>query len=132
MGFIREFLESKKTILIVDDEILLMEAIAASLEKAGYKIFKASNGSEGVSLAIKKNPALVILDINMPEMNGWAVLATLRNTDGTKRTPVVMLTTINQLGDINKSFEMGATGYLTKPLDPAKLYRKIEEIIGKP
>ncbi|MEK7288182.1 MAG: response regulator [Elusimicrobiota bacterium] len=133
MGFldaIKDLVHPPSYILVVDDDEALLETTILALQQKGYKVLKANNGRDGLNLAILRRPVLVILDINMPELDGWEVLEGIRSSSVTKNTPVIMLTTINVMGQINRSFELGANGYLTKPLDIARLYRKVEELAG--
>lgn len=131
-SIVEEYLNPQRPILVADDEHFLLEATALALRQKGYPVVQAMDGKEAVEMARKKRPVLIILDINMPVLDGWQVLSALRSSAATKKIPVVMLTTLNMTGQINKSFELGANGYLNKPLDLERLYSKVEELIGAP
>ncbi|MBI4064596.1 MAG: response regulator [Elusimicrobia bacterium] len=133
MGLWDRLFKSKKTVLVVDDEEMFLETISLSLEQRGYKVYKAKDGAEGLSVAWFRKPNLVILDINMPGgKDGWEVLQALRAAPITRSMAVLMLTTVNQVNDVNKLYKLGANGYLAKPTDSVRLYQKVEELIGKP
>ncbi|MBI2071219.1 MAG: response regulator [Elusimicrobia bacterium] len=132
MEFLRRLFKGKKTILVADDEPGLLETTVLALQHKGYRVLKAANGSDAFAIALSVKPDLIVLDIRMPGMDGWDVLGAVRSSKVLKATPVLMLTTVNQTGDINKSFEMGASDYIIKPLDAGKLYRKVEALIGLP
>ncbi|MFC1522217.1 two-component system response regulator [Elusimicrobiota bacterium] len=117
----------KFTLLIVDDELNFLEATAAVLEVKGYRVITAKNSAEGLKAAAKYLPNLILLDIRMPDLDGWQTLAAIRASAKIKHIPVIMLTTLNQIGDITRSFDIGANGYLSKPVNTQRLYTKVEE-----
>ncbi|MBI4369869.1 MAG: response regulator [Elusimicrobia bacterium] len=120
-------------VLVIDDELFFLAGASLALEQKGYRVFKAANGAEGLKIAFEKKPSLIILDITMPGLSGWEVLSTIRAAPSTKKTPVLMLTTVNATGDINKAFEMGANDYLIKPLNTERLFQKVATLLpGKP
>ena len=129
----RKLFGRKKTVLVIDDEPIFLETTIMALQRHGYKVLRALNGRDGLALAMGARPHLIVLDIRMPGgIDGWDVLTAVRSSKKIKTMPVLMLTTINQTGDINKSFELGASDYIIKPMDAAKLYRKVEALIGLP
>ena len=108
----------------------MAHALEIALHAKDYKTLKASKGHDGIRMAIGHTPDLIILDIRLPDIEGWQVLSNFKASDKAKNIPVIILTQLNQMGDINAGFDLGATGYLTKPLDLHKLYKKITEILG--
>ncbi|HIE53018.1 MAG TPA: response regulator [Armatimonadetes bacterium] len=118
--------ESKK-ILVVDDEEHVVAAIKTNLEVEGYRVLPAYSGQEALELVGREKPDLIVLDVMMPEMDGWEVLDRLKAQEQTAEIPVVMLTALSQDEDIIRGWEGGAHAYLTKPFDPAKLVRIIGE-----
>lgn len=118
--------EAKK-ILVVDDEEHVVAAIVTNLQLEGYEVIPAYNGAEALELVTEEQPDLIVLDVMMPEMNGWEVLERLKNDPATEQLPVIMLTALSQDRDIEKGWELEANAYLTKPFDPAKLIRIVRE-----
>lgn len=118
--------EAKK-ILVVDDEEHVVAAIVTNLQLEGYEVIPAYNGMEALELVREEKPDLVVLDVMMPEMNGWEVLQSLKTDPATENLPVIMLTALSQDRDIEKGWELEANAYLTKPFDPAKLIRIVRE-----
>ena len=110
--------DSGYTILVIDDDPNAQDMMKKFLEKQKYDIIQATNGEEGLQLAAKHRPDLITLDVMMPEMDGWEVLAALQANDDTKNIPVIMLTMANE-PDIG--YSLGATDYLTKPVDWGRL-----------
>jgi DNA-binding response OmpR family regulator len=104
----------KGRLLLVDDEEDILEFLSYNLIKEGYKIKTANNGKSALKILEKFNPDLIILDVMMPEMDGWEVLAALQANEVTKNIPVIMLTMANE-PDIG--YSLGATDYLTKPVN---------------
>ena len=110
--------DSGYTILVIDDDPNAQDMMKKFLEEQKYDIIQATNGEEGLQLAAKHRPDLITLDVMMPEMDGWEVLAALQANDDTKNIPVIMLTMANE-PDIG--YSLGATDYLTKPVDWGRL-----------
>jgi CheY-like chemotaxis protein len=117
----------KKTILIVDDDMILRQMYGARLEAEGYKIIFAGNGEEALKLAKEQKPDALILDIMMPKINGIDVLKTLRADSNTKEIPVVVLTAlIQQIEEIKKVIGP-KDSYLTKSETvPAEVVEKVQ------
>lgn len=129
MTVLGELFKKTKKILVIEDEESVLRAIEIALKAKGYNVLKASNGHDGLRLALSNIPILVILDIRLPDMDGWQVISNLKASDQTKNIPVLIVSQLNQIGDITTGFEMGANAYVTKPLDLAKFYKKVSEIL---
>ncbi|MBI4064339.1 MAG: response regulator [Elusimicrobia bacterium] len=121
--------KKEKTILLVEDDEQLAHTVEIALATKGYKILRAKGGHEGLTMALKHQPLLILLDIRLPDIDGWWVLKSLKETQTTQNVPVVVLTQLNHMGDVNTGFNLGAVGYLTKPIDLQRLYKKVEEQI---
>jgi DNA-binding response OmpR family regulator len=124
-------MESK--ILIVDDEAhirLLLERTLLDFEDEGVEILTADNGGDALEIIKAKKPALVFLDIMMPEMNGFDVCNAVKNELGLEDVYIVMLTAKGQEYDKRRGEEVGADIYMTKPFDPDEIYDKTEEVLG--
>lgn len=113
-------------ILIVDDEPHLVEVIASRLKANHYKVATAISGQEGIDKAKKEKPKLILLDILMPDMDGYQVLQRLKEAPETREVPVIILTVKKWSEDVQKALEGGAADYLAKPFTPATLLEKIE------
>lgn len=110
-----------KRILVIDDEAKLRRQFAALLMLEGFAVTEARNGREGVELARRDHPDLVVCDITMPEMNGHRVLETLRAEPATAHLPFIFLTGWGERDDIRTGMNLGADDYLVKPVAPDDL-----------
>lgn len=108
-------------ILVIDDDAKMRRQIAQLLGAEGYATLEAANGREGVALATKEKPALVVCDITMPEMNGHRVLQALRENTATAATPFIFLTGWGEREDLRAGMNLGADDYLVKPVEPSEL-----------
>ncbi len=122
---------SRKRILIVEDDRFLRRACQARLEQAGYEILTAQDGEEAVQTARASNPDLVLLDLLMPRMNGLDVLRILRNDEGTRSMPVIVLSNSSRQEDVDTIRSLGISGYFVKAnLSLQDLSRLVEELLG--
>ena len=122
---------AKEKILIVEDEKDIMEMIRYNLEKANYGITSAFKGRDAVSLAKKNRPDLIILDIMLPDMDGFDVCRQLKENDITKGIPIIMLTARAQEADKVAGLELGADDYMTKPFSPRELVARIKAVLRR-
>jgi two-component system, sensor histidine kinase and response regulator len=118
-------------ILVIDDEKDLLEEIVDILTFEGYDVVAASDGREGVQMAVQHLPDLVICDIMMPKMDGYSVLQELRNYQDTSMTPFIFLTAKVGTEDLRRGMNLGADDYLTKPFDSSELMRVVNTRIEK-
>lgn len=109
-------------ILVIDDDTAINELVKINLELQGYKVLQAYNGIEGFALAKQEQPALIILDIMMPEVDGYTVAQRIRQCAEIAETPIIMLTALSELDNKVEGFNLGVDDYLTKPFE-------IEELI---
>lgn len=116
-----------QTILIIDDEKILVEMITLRLEISGYQVEAAYDGLDGLAKARIIQPDLIILDINMPKMDGYTALKEIRQDDTLKDTPVMMLSASGKLRE--KFEEVGISDYITKPFDTQDFLSRIERIL---
>jgi DNA-binding response OmpR family regulator len=112
---------SKQKILVVDDEPDIVEIVRANLEGAGFDVVAARNGAEALARVKSENPDLMILDVLMPEMDGWDVLRAVEQDTVTAGLPVIMLTSKTEDADILRGLVEGAVEYFTKPFYPENL-----------
>jgi two-component system alkaline phosphatase synthesis response regulator PhoP len=117
-------------VLVVDDEKDVVELVKFLLERDGHHVLEAYNGKEALERANNEHPELIILDIMMPEMDGYTVNARLVENEATRRIPVIILTAKGQMRDV---FEMASNVafYMEKPFDPKHLREKIQEVLTK-
>ena len=116
-------------ILIVDDEPDYIAAIQCRLEWSRYEVITASNGEEGLKKAASEKPDLVLLDTNMPIMNGHEVLERLKQYSELKNIPVIMVTALCEAEDVAKASSYGVVDYVAKPFDFTDLVEKIENAL---
>ncbi len=121
-----------RTILVCDDDELLVELLTFRLENKGYKVLVARNGAEAIALASQYIPDAIILDMMMPVMDGQQVLRRLREAPETAGIPVVMLTARKQERDIVDAFGLGASDYLVKPFIPEELMTRLARLLAAP
>ena len=119
---------NKATILVVDDEPVMVRLLKASLEGAGFRVLSASDGEEAISAAQREQPDLLILDIMLPKLDGFAVCRAVREFS---RAPVLMLTARTTEVDLLHGFEAGADDYLTKPFSTAELMVRIQALLRR-
>lgn len=103
-----------KTILIIEDESALQKTIGDALGQEGFSVLSALDGEAGLRLAIEKRPDAILLDLILPKANGFDVLQSLKENEGTKNIPVVVLTNLESMEDIQKALDLGAMTYLVK------------------
>jgi DNA-binding response OmpR family regulator len=118
----------KATILVVDDEPHVLRLVRANLESSGYKVLTAADGDEGIGVVESELPDLVILDIMLPRMDGYAVCRRIREFS---TVPVIMLTARSAQVDLVHGFEVGADDYLTKPFDVTELLMRVQAVLRR-
>lgn len=120
----------KEKILLIEDDSLVVRMYQVKFEASGYEIFIAFNGRQGVEMAREKKPNLILLDILMPEMDGFKALENLKNDPETRPIPVVILTNIGEEKSVEKGLSLGAIDYLIKAkLTPLQVVKKVKEIL---
>ena len=118
-------------ILIIDDDLDTLRLVGLMLQRQGYQIVAASNGTLGLEKAFGEKPDLILLDIMMPDMDGYEVARQLRDNPDTKHTPILMFTAKTQLDDKVAGFEVGADDYLTKPTHPSELQAHVKALLAR-
>jgi len=121
---------SPKKILIVDDEVDLVETIRFPLEMEGFQVLVSYNGEEGLNLARKENPNLILLDLMLPKLDGYKVCRLLKFDERYKHIPILMLTAKTQEKDRILGMETGADEYITKPFDLDQLVEKVKAYLS--
>jgi pilus assembly protein CpaE len=118
-------------ILIVDDDVDTLRLVGLMLQRQGYQISAATNGEQGLAKAFEERPDIILLDVMMPDMDGYEVTRRLRKNPVTQSTPILMFTAKTQLDDKVSGFEAGADDYLTKPTHPAELQAHIRALLSR-
>ena len=118
-------------VLVVDDHRLNLELVTDVLEAARYEVRQASSGREALAAAGRELPHLILMDIGLPEMDGYAVLRALRDNPTTASVPVVALTAQAMAGDEQRALAAGFDGYITKPIDTRSLPRVVAGMLGQ-
>lgn len=120
----------KKRILYVEDNEQNMYLVRFILEKHGYEVASALDGQEGIELAAKILPDLILLDIQLPRMDGYAVAQSMRSNPGLASTPIVAVTSYAMVGDRDKALAAGCTGYIEKPINPDTFIEQMEQYLS--
>ncbi len=120
----------QRKVLVVDDERHIVRLIQVNLERAGYQVASAFDGKEALRKVETEKPDLVVLDVMMPQMDGFEVLKRLQASAATRSIPVIMLTAKAQDADVFRGWSSGVSAYLTKPFNPLELLTFIKRIFS--
>jgi DNA-binding response OmpR family regulator len=121
----------KPVVLVAEDDEDILALVVFDLEDEGYEVLTARNGKEAIRLALERLPALILLDVAMPGLDGYEVTRRLRADESTRDTPVVLLTARAQVKDVILGFEAGANDYVTKPFRPDELRTRLQAALGR-
>ena len=119
-----------KKILIVDDEPNIVMTLEYTFKKSNYEVFIARDGQEALDILKTNFPDVIILDIMMPMVDGFATLEQIRKDDNLQHTKVMFLSAKNKESDVEKGLALGADAYMTKPFSIKKVVEKVEELLG--
>jgi two-component system, cell cycle response regulator DivK len=117
----------KRKILIIEDNEQNLYLLSFIFKKHGYEVETALDGQTGIDMAVRIRPDLIVLDIQLPVMDGYAVARKLRGYNKLADTPIVAVTSYAMVGDREKAFESGCTGYIEKPINPDTFMAQVEE-----
>ncbi len=115
----------RRKILIIEDNEQNLYLATFLLEKDGHEVLQARSGPEGVALAGRTRPDLILLDIQLPEMDGYSVARALRQNQSLKAVPIVAVTSYAMVGDRERALEAGCNGYIEKPINPETFAREV-------
>mgnify|MGYP005628926855 CR=1 FL=1 len=118
-----------KKILIVEDVEMNRDLLVQLLED-DYELVEATDGKQGLEMAAQERPDLILLDISLPEMDGWEVTRRIRADEALKQIPIIAVTAHAMAGDEEKAYAQGCNGYLSKPIDEDELWAKVEKQLG--
>jgi DNA-binding response OmpR family regulator len=122
--------KDKAHILLVEDDVFLSNIYQKKFEMEGFKISTADNGEKGLADAKRKKPDIILLDVLLPKLDGFAVLEKLKEDPATKEIPVILLTNLGQKDDVKKGLESGAADYLIKAhFKPSEVVDKVKKIL---
>lgn len=117
---------SSKKVLIIEDNAQNLYLLSFILEKNGFSVIGASNGRDGIDMACREMPDLILLDIQLPVMNGYEVARRLRQVEMVREIPIVAVTSYAMVGDREKALDSGCTGYVEKPINPETFMDEIK------
>ncbi len=120
---------NKPLVLIVEDNVDNYELVRFLLERAGYQVLSAANGLEGIDAAKREQPDLVLMDLSMPEMDGWKATAQMKAEETTRHIPVLALTAHTLPGDRKRAIDAGCDGYISKPINVASFDKLVATLL---
>jgi len=119
-----------KSILLIEDDPFLIDIYTTKLKEAGFKIEVATDGEEGLRKLTEKKFDLLVLDIVLPQIDGWEILKKVKADQKLKETPVLILSNLGQKGEVEKGMKLGATKYLIKAhYTPSEVIEEIKEVL---
>lgn len=118
-------------ILVIDDDTAINELIKINLELNGYEVIQSFNGTDGFAMAKQEMPELIVLDVMMPEVDGFTVAQRIRQCAEIEDTPIIMLTALSQLNDKVNGFNIGVDDYLTKPFEIDELLVRVRALLKR-
>jgi two-component system cell cycle response regulator len=119
------------TILVVDDDYLSRELLQAHMENAHYNVILANSGTKALEIAAAQQPDIILMDVNMPGLNGYTVCNQLKQTLGTSHIPILLMTAMDDEENIVQATEAGADGFVSKPFDIPRMFEQIKRLIGR-
>ena len=122
-------MEEFKKVLVVDDDPYILMSLEFLMKKNGYDVLVARNGIEALALVDKQKPDVILLDIMMPDVDGYEICKYIKKSDKLKHTKVVLMSAKTKETDIQKGYDLGAALYITKPFSTRDLVKKIKELI---
>lgn len=120
-----------QTILIIDDDIDTLKLVGIMLERKGFRILASTTGKKGLQMANKEYPDLVLLDVMIPDINGYEIAKAIRSNPATENTPIIMFTARSQVDDKVEGLEAGADAYITKPARPRELFAQVNSVLKR-
>jgi DNA-binding response OmpR family regulator len=118
-------MRARYKVLVADDDLDITDLVTAILQEDNHDVVTAHDGAQAVDLAVRESPDVIVLDVNMPKADGYEVIRQLRESDVTKRTPIILLTANNNEGAAAQGFAGGADDFLVKPFAPSHLRARV-------
>jgi len=122
-------MEKAKKILVIEDNESNMYLISLILKQYGYTVLESRWGEEGIKIAMEKNPALIIVDIQLPGIDGLEVIRRIRASEANVHTPIIVLSAFVLTGDREKALAAGCNGYIEKPINPETIMEEIRQFL---
>jgi len=123
--------DTQKTILVIEDDPIIRGLLELNLGDEGYTVMSAEDGQEGVRLAGKKLPGLILMDMRLPSITGWEATSQLKAAPETRHIPIIALTAQSTSQDLRRCFDAGCDAFMTKPIQFAQLFTKIEMLLNR-
>ncbi|MBI4684332.1 MAG: response regulator [Nitrospirae bacterium] len=120
-----------KKVLVIEDNADNLRLITYALKRSGYDVVSAITGEEGVSLALRLGPFFIIVDINLPGIDGLETTRRIRNSEAGRKVPIIAITSYAMQGDMESILAAGCNAYFEKPIDPLTIMEKIHTVIKK-
>ncbi len=121
-----------KKVLVIEDNEDNLRIVTYALNRDGYQVISAKDGVEGVNLALKEHPYFIIMDINLPGVDGLETTRRIRSTETGVAVPIIAVTSYAMTGDRERILSAGCNGYIEKPIDPIVFVAQIHGILGEP
>jgi two-component system, OmpR family, phosphate regulon response regulator PhoB len=122
-------MSDRPVILCADDDVDILSLVSLRLERAGYEVVRAEDGESAVTAARERRPALAVLDVMMPKLTGYEVLAAVRADPLLRGMKVILLSARVQAADVDEGFDAGADAYLAKPFRAPELLERVNELL---
>jgi len=119
-------------ILLVEDNEMNRDMLSRRLGRVGFEVVMAMDGAQAVSMALAEAPDLILMDMSLPEVDGWEAARRLKEAPGTRAIPIIALTAHAMAGDRERALAAGCEDYDTKPIELPRLLSKIEDLLAKP
>jgi len=129
---VRQTIEPKFLILVVDDSADNVAVLSLDLQQQGYRVVTASDGEDAVTVATQMLPNLILMDINLPTLDGLGATRRIRETDAMRDVPIVAITAFGTEGFQRAAYDAGLSGYLTKPIDFDRMHLLIARLLSPP
>lgn len=119
-----------KTVLVIEDNPDNLELITCALKRSGYGVVAAETGEKGVELALQERPCFILMDIDLPGIDGFEATRRIRSSKANGSIPIIAITSYAMRGDMEKILSAGCNGYFEKPIDPLKIIDDIHQVLG--
>jgi CheY-like chemotaxis protein len=123
--------DAEQLILLADDSITTLSLVSARLQRTGYDIVTATRGDDALELTLSRRPALVVLDLEMPGLDGLEVTRRIRSDPSFAGTPIILLTAHAGAEDVQAGLDAGANAHIEKPFSPQALATRVDELLGR-
>ena len=120
-----------KTVLVVEDQEDLRRILLLALKSAGFRVVEAANGADGVAKALSESPDLILMDIQLPVLDGYEAIRQIRAGEGMAAVPIIAVSSFAMKGDEEKARAAGCDAYVTKPYSPMQLLGRVRQILEK-